>query len=102
MSPFDDSGCVAEFGRSVEAFARAAGVAVASVSNLNTRIEFVGSGDSRVPVSVNSSEQGNDTWVCSPHTTYIRYATEELERFAHPSLTRPLQAVCRSLGRYLW
>ena len=54
-----------------------------------------------MPVTVNSSEPDN-TWICSPHTAYARYAVEELERFGHPVLTKPLARLCHWAGRYLW
>lgn len=89
------------FAARVDAFMRTSAVAARSVSNLATRVGFVGEGDGRAPVSINQSEPDN-TWVCSPHTTYARYAIEELERFGHPALTHPLRTVCRGLGGYLW
>lgn len=73
----------------------------AEVRNLGTLVVSLGEGDSLVPATVNHSEAGN-TWVCSPHTTYVRYAVEELRRFGHPWISRPLQALCGALGRYLW
>ena len=90
-----------EFATRVDAFLRTSAVAARSVSNLATRVDFVGEGEGRAPVSINQSEPDN-TWVCSPHTTYARYAIEELERFGHPMFTNPLSAVCRGLGGYLW
>ena len=90
-----------EFATRVDAFLRTSTVAARSVSNLATQVDFVGEGDGRAPVSINQSEPDN-TWVCSPHTTYVRYAIEELERFGHPMFTNPLSAVCRGLGGYLW
>jgi hypothetical protein len=75
-------------------------VAVSGIPNLATTVAWVGEGDERAPVSVNASET-QDTWVCSPHTAYVRYAVEELRRFGHPLLTGPLTALCGALGRYL-
>ena len=54
-----------------------------------------------MPVTVNSSEP-NNPWICSPHTAYARYAVEELDRFGHPMLTKPLGGLCRAAGSYLW
>jgi len=71
------------------------------IGNLRTQLTGVGDGAQRVPVTVNTSEPGN-TWVCSPHTTYVRYAAEELGRFGHPLLTKPLQGLCSLLGGWLW
>ena len=73
----------------------------AGVRNLRTTVVSLGQGDSLVPATVNHSEPDN-TWVCSPHTTYVRYAVEELRRFGHPWISRPLQALCGALGLYLW
>jgi len=91
----------AEFATRVDAFINTSAVASQCVSNLATQVGFVGHSDWRVPVSINQSEP-NNTWVCSPHTTYARYAIEELERFGHPVLMKPLSVVCRALGGYLW
>jgi len=50
---------------------------------------------------VNLSEPHNDTWVCSPYSTYGRYLIEELYRWGHPWLTKPLGLFCRGLRSYL-
>ena len=92
---------VAEFPAQVQSFLQVSAESVAGVSNLATLVETLGEGDDRIPVTVNSSEAGN-TWICSPHTAYARYSIEELQRFGHPLLTRPLSWLCRGLGRYLW
>jgi hypothetical protein len=73
----------------------------AAVRNLRTTVVSLGEGGSRIPATVNHSESDN-TWVCSPHTTYVRYAVEELRRFGHPWISRPLQALCGALGQYFW
>jgi len=95
------TGCLTEFAARVEAFVRTSAVATRSVSNLVTEVAVVGEGEERAPVSINRSEYQN-TWVCSPHTAYTRYAMEELERFGHTAFTLPLRALCRGLGGYLW
>lgn len=89
-----------DFPRQVNAYLGIANDTVAGISNLSTQVAAVGSGDHRVPVSVNSSEPGN-AWVCSPYTSYARYSIEELQRFDHPLLTQPISVVCRALGAYL-
>jgi hypothetical protein len=71
------------------------------IRNLRTTVVSLGGGDSLIPATVNTSEPDN-IWVCSPHTTYVRYAREELRRFGHPWISWPLQALCGALGRYLW
>jgi len=69
--------------------------------NLHTEVVALGEGDFVIPATVNHSEADN-AWVCSPHTTYVRYATEELRRFGHPWISRPLEKLCNALGGYLW
>ena len=90
-----------DFGSQVDAFLATAHHWIAVIPNLATAVAAVGDNDARVPVSINSSES-QDTWVCSPHTTYARYAIEELDRLRHPLLAAPLRCLCRALGRYLW
>jgi len=90
-----------DFMSKADAFFSVAAESARGVSNLTTRLYTVGTGESRVPVSVNHSEVDN-TWICSPYTTYGRYSIEELERWGHPWLTKPLGLLCRGLGSYLW
>lgn len=89
-----------EFAGKVAAFLRAARESTAGIANVATRVDCVGHGDRRIPVSINFSEPDN-AWVCSPHTTYARYTVEELRRWGHPWLTGPLSLLCRALGAYL-
>jgi hypothetical protein len=99
MTPGADPEGAGEFAAKVAAYLQTS--AVSGIANLATTVAWVGEGAQRVPVSVNASEP-QDTWVCSPHTAYVRYAVEELQRFGHPLLTRPLTALCGAVGRYLW
>jgi hypothetical protein len=85
----------------VDSYLRHGQASADAIGNLRTQVSHVGAGDYRMPVTVNSSELDN-TWICSPHTAYARYAIEELDRFGHPMLTKPLGALCRFAGRYLW
>jgi|HubBroStandDraft_1064217.scaffolds.fasta_scaffold01112_8 hypothetical protein len=85
----------------VDTFLRSAQISADSIRNLKTQVLSIGAGDYRMPVTVNSSEP-NNTWICSPHTAYARYAIEELDRFGHPMLTKPLGRLCRAAGHYLW
>jgi hypothetical protein len=71
------------------------------VRNLATQVAAVGTDSGLLPVTVNHSESGN-SWVCSPHTAYVRYSQEELRRLAHPVLAVPMGAICGALGAYLW
>jgi hypothetical protein len=85
----------------VDTYLRYGQISADTISNLRTQVSYVGVGDYRMPVTVNSSEPDN-TWICSPHTAYARYAIEELERFGHRMLTKPLGGLCHFAGRYLW
>jgi hypothetical protein len=85
----------------VDTYLRHGQISADAIGNLKTEVSYVGVDDYRVPVTVNSSEPDN-TWICSPHTAYARYAIEELERFGHPMLTKPLGGLCHFAGRYLW
>ena len=85
----------------VDAFLRFGQASADAIGNLKTQVSCIGAGELRMPVTVNSSEPDN-TWICSPHTAYARYAVEELERFGHPVLTKPLQGLCRVAGHYFW
>ncbi|HET9445933.1 MAG TPA: hypothetical protein VFO35_06725 [Steroidobacteraceae bacterium] len=89
-----------DFPTQAAAFLGVATESTRSISNVTTQIDSVGSGRTLLPVTINSCEPDN-SWVCSPHTAYYRYAIEELHRFGHPLFTRPLGFVCRSLGAYL-
>lgn len=89
-----------DFSRQVEAYFEAASVAASGIRNITTKIDSVGVGSTRVPVTVNYSEPQN-SWICSPYTTYVSYAVEEIQRFGHPLLSRPLAALCRSVGGIL-
>jgi len=86
----------------VEAFGRVhAGRPTAPlISNLDTQVALMGSGENAVPVTINTNER-NNAWVCSPYTAYCSYAIEELERLAHPIVTRPLSWLCRAAGASL-
>jgi hypothetical protein len=89
-----------DFQRKVEAFLACHEASVACVPNLRTRVDKVGEGASRIPVTINHSELQN-TWVCSPHTAYCRYAIEEIERWGHSWLARPLAVACLGIGKYM-
>jgi hypothetical protein len=90
-----------DFPAQVQAYLRIAAGRAAGIRNLATQIDVLGSGAGSVPVTVNDGEPGN-SWVCSPHTAYVRYSREELGRLAHPWLAAPFSLVCGALGAYLW
>lgn len=70
------------------------------VSNLDTRVELLRVGEFAVPVTVDDGDRGN-AWVCSPLTTYWRYAEEEMLRYAPRVLAWPIKLVCAAYGRFL-
>ena len=63
------------------------------VANLVPQVDVVEAGGLPLPVTINGSEDraghGENAWVCSPITTYGRYAAEESERLM-PRMVRPL------------
>ncbi|MBA9938797.1 hypothetical protein D7S81_19490 [Ralstonia insidiosa] len=60
------------------------------VANLVTQIDVVEAGGLPLPVTVNNrDDRADNAWVCSPITTYGRYAAEESERLA-PRVLRPV------------
>lgn len=68
--------------------------------NLVTRIDAVPAGDLTLPVTVNDgSEPPGNAWVCSPTTTYGRYALEESERLLPGLLRPPLRAAISVVDR---
>jgi len=89
-----------DFSAQVQAYLQIAAGRAQGIRNLTTHIDVLGRSPGAVPVTVNHSETGN-SWVCSPHTAYVRYSREELARLAHPWLAAPFAAVCGTLGAYL-
>ncbi|HVY22670.1 MAG TPA: GNAT family N-acetyltransferase [Steroidobacteraceae bacterium] len=89
-----------EFSQQVDVYLKTAHVVHRGIRNIATTIDAVGQGTLRVPVTINSSERCN-SWICSPYTTYVSYAAEELERFGHPLYTKPLSFLCQMLGNLL-
>lgn len=73
---------------------------VAFADNLATRSELLRAGELTMPATINDNEPGN-AWVCSPLTTYYRYALEEMQRTLHPLLSKPLALLCNASGRAL-
>ncbi|WP_439892572.1 hypothetical protein ACS7SF_08770 [Ralstonia sp. 25C] len=63
------------------------------VANLVTQVDVVEAGGLPLPVTVNGSEDrvghADNAWICSPITTYGRYAAEESERLM-PRVLRPV------------
>ncbi len=69
----------------------------AFADNLVTAVELLQTGNLCMPATINHGETGN-TWVCSPLTTYCHYAAEELQRYLHPILSKPLTVICKGYG----
>jgi hypothetical protein len=90
------------FASKVAAFAALhAGVATRGfVSNIDARVETIDAADLTLPVTVNSATTEN-AWVCSPLTTYSRYALEETRRVAPRVLAAPLGGLIGGAGRLL-
>src|SRR5438105_7200518 len=88
------------FSQQVEAFLNTAHVGFSGIRNITTVIDSVGEGRLRVPVTINRSEQHN-SWICSPYTTYVTYAIEELKRFGHPMIAQPLSMLWQTFGNLL-
>ena len=90
------------FASKVAAFAALhAGVATRGfVSNIDARVETIDAGGLTLPVTVNDATPGN-AWVCSPLTTYSRYALEETRRVAPRVLVAPLGGVIGVADRWL-
>ena len=63
------------------------------VANLVTQVDVVEAGGLPLPVTINGSEDraghADNAWICSPITTYGRYAAEESERLM-PRVLRPV------------
>ena len=67
---------------------------------MHTEVDALDVGGVLFPVTVNDAEPDN-AWVCSPLTTYAKYAAEEISRLGHPRLTAPLQWITAGMGRWL-
>jgi hypothetical protein len=70
------------------------------VTNLDTRVELMCAKNCVMPVTVNHDESGN-AWICSPLTTYWRYAAEELARYGGAIWYKPLIGIFNVLGYFL-
>ncbi|WP_233836562.1 hypothetical protein [Paraburkholderia sp. ZP32-5] len=70
------------------------------VRNVDVRIESVTFGGMPFPVTINDIDSEN-AWVCSPLTTYSRYALEETRRLFPRALAWPLCGVIGTVDRWL-
>ena len=70
------------------------------IANVQCSVDAVAAGGVVFPVTVNDDEPDN-AWVCSPLTTYGRYAVEEVDRLGRPLLTAPLRALAKGAAAWL-
>lgn len=70
------------------------------VANIEARVETIEAGSLTLPVTVNDPSNKN-AWVCSPLTTYSRYALEETRRVAPRLLGGPLSGVIGIADRWM-
>lgn len=70
------------------------------ITNVQTEVDLIATGGPYLPVTINDAQPDN-AWICSPITTYVNYATEELRRLAHPAITAPLRGVTAGVGAWL-
>jgi hypothetical protein len=70
------------------------------IANVRTQVESITAGSALLPVTVNDAEPDN-AWICSPHTTYCAYASEETSRMGRAALAAPLKGLIRCVGALL-
>jgi len=70
------------------------------VANIDARVETIEAGRLTLPVTVNDANSLN-AWVCSPLTTYSRYALEETRRVAPRLIAPPLAGVIGIADRWM-
>lgn len=92
----------AEFAAGSNAFAAVhAGVPTQSyIGNIDVKVATFEWGGLSFPVTINETG-GENAWVCSPLTTYSRYALEETRRVVPGALAWPLTAVIGVADRWL-
>ena len=72
------------------------------IRNAATRMKLLDTGQTLLPVSINSgSEPPDNSYVVSPLTTYSGYALDEVRRMNRPWLGWPLTRLIGPLGRRL-
>jgi hypothetical protein len=70
------------------------------IANVQCRVDAVQAGGVVFPVTINDDEPDN-AWVCSPLTTYGRYAVEEVDRLGRPLLAAPLRVLAARAAAWL-
>jgi hypothetical protein len=75
---------------------------VAMIRNVDTQMKVLDTGNTVLPVSVNSgAEMVDNSYVVSPLTTYTGYATDEVLRMNRPWVAWPLVRLINPVGRLL-
>lgn len=76
--------------------------AASEIANVSTRLQLLQCGEQLFPLSINDGDEAPDnSYVVSPLTTYIRYASYELAQIGRPWLSWPLQQLLRSISHWL-
>ena len=91
-----------EFTSSAEKFAQihASDAHAVLINNVHADMDMLRVDGLVFPVTVNSGKF-NDAWVCSPLTTYWRYAQEEMSRYAHVMGSFLFSSICHVYGYLL-
>lgn len=70
----------------------------AYIRNANTRLMALSVDGMILPVTVGDGEYGDNTFVCSPYTHYVRYAKQELDRLPSRPLRACLSVLLNGIG----
>jgi hypothetical protein len=70
------------------------------VRNIDARVESISLGGLPFPATINNIDSEN-AWVCSPLTTYSRYALEETRRLIPRALAWPLRGLIGTVDHWL-
>lgn len=70
----------------------------AYIRNANTRLMALSVDGMILPVTVGDGEYGDNTFVCSPYTHYVRYAKQELDRLPSRPLRAGLSVLLNGIG----
>jgi hypothetical protein len=70
------------------------------IANVQTHVDAIEAGGVVFPVTINEAEPDN-AWVCSPFTTYVSYAAEEINRLGHPLIVTPLKCLVGGVSGWL-
>ncbi|MFZ6874984.1 GNAT family N-acetyltransferase [Undibacterium sp. Di27W] len=102
MMPADQHQTANEFAASAEKFAQihTATAQARLICNVHAEMDVLRLDDLVLPVTVNSG-QYKDAWVCSPLTTYWRYAQEEVSRYTHVVGRFLFLSICHVYGYLL-